>query len=150
MQGKRITDVPGLAYLWQVDNLYLAGQPSPDSWKPLKDLGITKIINLRGEGEMDFAGEIADIKAQEMEYEQFPIVVNGELSAENCKKLSDMIEGEGPHFIHCGSANRVGGWLITYLNMYKNIDFDEAVDIAAANGLTNPGFVDHARRICGL
>lgn len=151
MQGKRITEVPGLAYLWQVDNLLLAGQPSPESWSALKELGVTKVINLRGEGEIDFAGEMSDIQDHGMEYEQFPIIVDGELSPENCQRLSEMVKSDnGTHFIHCGTANRVGAWLITYLHKHKGIDFEQAVDIAAANGLTNPALVQKAKKVCDL
>lgn len=150
MKGQRITDIPGLMHLWKVDNLYLAGQPGPTSWEAIKKLGITKIINLRDESEMDFSGEIQAVKDLGMQYEQFPIVKGGALLADNCKKLSEMITGEGEHFIHCGSANRVGGWLITHLTQYKKISFDDAVDIASDNGLSNPGFIDQAKVICGL
>lgn len=147
MSSNRITDIPGLMHLWKLDNLYLAGQPSANSWETIKELGVTKIINLRDESEMDFSGEVKALKDLGMEYEQFPICKGGALLADNCEKLSKMIEGEGPHFIHCGSANRVGGWLITYLTKYKGIDFEQAVEIAQENGLSNPGFIDQAEEI---
>ena len=135
--------------MWKLDNLYLSGQPSANSWEAIKDLGIKKIINLRDESEMDFSGEISTIEKLGMEYIQLPITKGGALLADNCKKLSDIIEadGNGPHFIHCGTANRVGGWLMTYLSGYKGVDFEEAIDIATENGLTNVGFIDQAREI---
>ena len=150
MKGERITSISGLNYLWKVENLYLAGQPSPESWSEIKELGISKVINLRNDSEMDFSAEISDVKKMGLSYEQFPIVENGQLNAANCKKLSDMINKEDSFLIHCGSANRVGGWLITYLTQYCNIDFEEAVEIASENGLSNPGFIDQAKAICNL
>jgi len=147
MEYKRITDINGLMHLWKVDNLYLAGQPSIESFEKIKELGVTKIINLRSAGEMDFSAEIEKVNSLGLEYVQFPIVENGELNAENCERLSKMIDKENPHFIHCGSANRVAGWLITYLTDYRGMSFDDAVEIAEQNGLSNPGFIDQAEMI---
>ncbi|MFT6631180.1 MAG: protein tyrosine phosphatase (PTP) superfamily phosphohydrolase (DUF442 family) [Bacteriovoracaceae bacterium] len=147
MASNRITDIPGLMHLWKVDNLYLAGQPSANSWEAIKALGVSKVINLRDESEMDFTGEVKVIKELGMEYEQFPIVKGGALLADNCERLSQMLNDTEPHFIHCGSANRVGGWLITYLTKHKGMDFEAAVEIAQENGLSNPGFIDQAEEI---
>lgn len=147
MDTKRITDIPGMMYLWQVDNLLLAGQPHPSSFEHIKNLGVTKIINVRNEAEMDFSGDKEIASSLDMEYEQFPICVNGVLSPDNCKRLSEMLDEDKTHFIHCGSANRVGGWLITYLTQYRKMDFDDAVMIAQGNGLSNPGFIDQAEEI---
>lgn len=147
METKRITDIPGLMHLWKVDNLYLAGQPQDISWDHIKELGVKSIINLRGETEMDFSAEIKKVGELGLEYFQFPIMENGQLIAQNCTRLSEMINDTDPQFIHCGSANRVGGWLITYLTKYRNMDFESAVEIAQENGLSNPGFIDQAQAI---
>lgn len=147
MKGKRITDINGLMYLWQVDNLYLAGQPSLDSWEQIKELGITKVINLRDSGEMDFTDEVEKLKNLGLPYEQFPIVVNGQLDGENCRRLNDMLNETDKFFIHCGSANRVAGWLMTYLTTKRGMDFDSAMEVSQENGLSNPGFIDQAEKI---
>jgi protein tyrosine phosphatase (PTP) superfamily phosphohydrolase (DUF442 family) len=147
METKRITDIPGLMYLWQVDNLFLAGQPAIESWSSIKELGAKKVINLRAEAEMDFSEQEKVIAELGMDYEQFPIVKGGALDAENCKKLSENINTQDKWFIHCGSANRVGGWLITYLVQYRQMDLDAAIEVASNNGLTNPGFIEQAQDI---
>jgi hypothetical protein len=46
--------------------------------------------------------------------------------------------------IHCASANRVGGWVITYLVEEKKMHFDEACEIAMQSGLTNPALISAA------
>ena len=148
MASNRITDLPGLMYLWKVENLYLAGQPSALSWEHIKNLGVKKIINLRDVSEMDFSEEITILNTLGLEYLQFPICENGNLIPENCQKLSEMLNTTDPHFIHCASANRVGGWLITYLVQYRNMDFDDAAQIAEENGLSNPGYIEQAEDIC--
>ncbi len=147
METKRITDIPGLAYLWKVDNLYLAGQPSPESWEKIKELGVKKVFNLRDSAEMDFSAEEQVLKELGIDYEQFPIVVGGQLNRENCERLSSQLDETTPQFIHCGSANRVAGWLITYLTKHRGLSFDEAVEIAQENGLSNPGFIEQAEEL---
>lgn len=149
MDTKRVTDIPGLMYLWKVDNMYLAGQPAPVSWSHIKELGVTKIINLRAEGEMDFSEEKKIISELGLDYEQFPIVENGALNGDACQKLNDMLDETNTHFIHCGSANRVAGWLMTYLTTKRGLNFDEAVTIAEENGLSNPGFIEQAEDLIG-
>ena len=148
MNEKRITDIPGLSNLWKVDNLYLAGQPSANSWDHIAKLNIKKVINLRDTSEMDFSGQEEALSKLGIAYEQFPIVKGGALLEDNCEKLSEMLNTEDEFFIHCGSANRVGGWLITYLTKHRGLDFDTAVEIAERNGLSNPGFIDQAEKIC--
>lgn len=147
MKSTRITDVPGLLHLWKLNNLYLAGQPSPESLESLAQMGIKKVFNLRGAGEMDFAWEESKLSEMGIAYEQFPIITENGLDAANCKRLSDQLNDEDAFFIHCGTANRVGAWLITYLTQYKGMDFEEAVDLAMESGLSNPGFVDQAARV---
>lgn len=134
-------------FLWQVDNLYLAGQPNEGSFEKLKEMGFTKIINLRAENECDFAFEIAACKKLGMEYIQFPIVDGAELIADNCKRLSEMIDETEKWFIHCGSANRIAAWLMTYLPLYRGMSFEKATEVAMNNGLSNPGYIQQARKI---
>lgn len=147
MKSTRITDVPGMMHLWKLDNFYLAGQPQPESIEAIKDMGIKKVFNLRGAGELDFSWEEARLKELGIAYEQFPIVTENGLDADNCKKLTDQLNDSDTFFIHCGSANRVGAWLITYLVEKKGMDFDEAVDLALESGLSNPGFVEQAIKV---
>lgn len=147
METKRITTIPGLNHLWQVDNLFLAGQPTLDSVTGIKELGVTKVINLRGEDEMDFNAERDSFKAASISYEQFPLLVDKRLTREKTEKLSKIVDAEAKPFIHCGTANRVGAWLITYLVEYKGMEFEQAVDIASENGLTNPAFIEQAQEI---
>lgn len=147
MQPVRLNNVPGLVFLWQFENLFIAGQPSEESFEGIKALGVSKVYNMRSAQEADFDFEQKACETLGMDYEQFALVENGKLSAEQCKKLSELINDEDKFFIHCGSANRISGWLITYLTQYKNYSFDQATDIAMNSGLTNPAFIEQARDI---
>ncbi|MCT4641110.1 MAG: hypothetical protein N4A33_02360 [Bacteriovoracaceae bacterium] len=143
----KITDIEGLMYFFRVDNLYLAGQPSVESLEQLKDFNFTKFINLRSSDEGDFSFEEEFCKSHNIEYYHFPIMVDGVLDKEACKKLSELVDSDKNYFIHCASANRVGGWLITYLVQYKNMDFEQAMQIAMQSGLTNPGLIQAAQMV---
>ena len=147
MKTKQITDIPGLNFLFEVDNLFCAGQPSVESFPEIKKLGVTKIFNMRGEGEMDFSFEVSACKELGMEYIHFPLMIDGALSAESCHRLSESINETDKWFIHCGSANRIGAWLITYLVQYRKMDFEDAVEVATNNGLTNPAFIAQAETV---
>lgn len=148
METKRITTIPGLNHLWKVDNIYLAGQPSLDSVAGIKELGVSKVFNLRGKDEMDFGPEEDAFKAADLSYEHYPLLdENKRLSKERTDKLSKMVEAEDTVFIHCGSANRVAAWLITYLVEYKGMEFEDAVDVASENGLSSPAFIEQAQEI---
>jgi protein tyrosine phosphatase (PTP) superfamily phosphohydrolase (DUF442 family) len=147
MKTKRMTEISGLNFLWQVDNLFCAGQPGSESFSQIKELGVSKVFNMRDNSEMDFSFEEKLCEELGMEYIQFPLMVNGQLSSEACHRLSESINENDKWFIHCGSANRIGGWLITYLVKYRNLEFEEAVEIASNNGLTNPGFIEQAQLV---
>jgi len=147
MKSTRIFDVPGLNHLWKLENFYLAGQPSEETFEALRNENIKKVFNLRGESEMDFSWEESKLKDMGIDYEQFPIVTSNGLDAENCKKLNSEVNDNDTFFIHCGSANRVGAWLITYLVLNKGMDFEEAVELASSSGLSNPGFVEQAEQV---
>ncbi|MEX0798987.1 MAG: hypothetical protein WD025_06065 [Bacteriovoracaceae bacterium] len=147
MKSTRMTDVPGLNHLWKLENLYLAGQPGEETMEAIKELGIKKVFNLRNPSEMDFDWEEKKLKDLGIDYEQFPIVTEIGLNPDNCKKLSEQLNEQDNFFIHCGTANRVGGWLITYLVQYKNMDFEDAVELASESGLSNPAFIDQAMQV---
>lgn len=147
METKRINEVPGLMHLWQVDNMLLAGQPQEESFQKLKEMGVTKVFNLRSEDEMDFNYEIEALKKLDIPYIQFPIIKDGNLIAENCLRLNSELNEKDIIMIHCGTANRVAGWLMTYLPLERGMSVDEAVEIAMNNGLTKPDFIEQAKTI---
>lgn len=151
MQCQRLNNVPDLTQFWQVDNLFIAGQPSEESFEMLAKMGFTKIFNMRSENESDFNFEIEACQRLGMEYIQFPIVENGELIPDHCKKLTECIDAEinaeNKCLIHCGSGNRIAAWLMTYLPLSRGISFEEAVQIAMNNGLSSPAFIEQAKKI---
>jgi protein tyrosine phosphatase (PTP) superfamily phosphohydrolase (DUF442 family) len=140
-------NLEGVNNLFKTDGLYLAGQPSLDAIDKIKELGVDVIINFRNGGEVEYHDFEDKYKNLGIEYHHIPIVIHGSLDKDACKRTNDLINEDKTYFIHCGSANRVGGWLITYLVSKKGIDFEQAVDIARNSGLANVDFVEQARQI---
>ena len=147
METKRITSISGLNHLWQVDNLYLAGQPTEQSIQGIKDLGVTKVFNLRNSSEADFSFEENGFKKLGIGYVNIAIIKDQKLQKDKCDELSSLVANESAPFIHCGTANRVGAWLITYLVKNKGMNFEDAVEVASNNGLTSPAFIEQAEDV---
>lgn len=143
----RVVDVKGIMNLFKVDNLYFSSQPNYESLCCLKESkGVKKIVNLRSSCEMDFEVEKKWCEDLGLQYIELPLLKEGHFNFTNVKKLNDLICDDcEPVFIHCGSANRVAGWGITYLVEKKNVDFDEACKIAEDSGLTSFEFIGEAR-----
>jgi protein tyrosine phosphatase (PTP) superfamily phosphohydrolase (DUF442 family) len=93
------------------------GQPTAAHLAELKAQGVRAIINLRAPGEAGFdaAAEEAEVKKLGLRYFNIPVSNQAgpkdEQAAEFLKLTDD--PANRPAFIHCGSANRVGGfWMI--------------------------------------
>lgn len=150
MQGTRIRDYIDMPYLWKIENMYLAGHPTIEAIEDLSSKGLKTIINMRQPGEQDYTELINRCKSLGLNYHHLPIMGELGLDENICTEISSLVKDDEAIMIHCASANRVGGWLITYLVLNKGIDFDDAIDIAMENGLSNPGFVPQAKRVIDL
>ena len=149
--SERITDIPELIHLWKYKNLYLAGQPGEKAWPVLKDRGVVRVINIRGAGEADFDKDKEIVEKLGMDYHHIALIDDGKISqkaADEISKKVQEVDSDKPVIIHCGSANRVAGWLMVHLTK-NGMDFKEAVKVAQENGLSNPGFIEQAQDIVG-
>src|SRR5215510_13203226 len=118
------------------------GQPSSAQLSELKAQGITTVINLRvpGEAGFDAVAEEADVKKLGMKY--FNIPVSNQMGpkdeqADEFLKLTDEAKYR-PVFIHCGSANRVGGFFMIRRVLRDGMTFDAAKTEAQKIGLRSP------------
>lgn len=111
-QKQDFSDIPN--FLRIDKQICTGGQPTMDDLARMKSEGVKAIVNLRRPAEYDAATEEA--KAHELGLRYLNIPVNGkdpkdEQADEFLKFLAD--EHNRPVFIHCASANRVGGfWMI--------------------------------------
>lgn len=91
------------------------GQPTLAQLAELKSQGVTTVINLRTPQEHDAAAEEAEVKKLGLRYFNIPVSNQAgptDAQAAEFLKITDDAMNR-PAFIHCGSANRVGGfWMI--------------------------------------
>lgn len=112
---------PGLGHAQDIRNFLkvntefcTGGQPTDEQLTRLKADGIKSVLNLRVPSEHDANAEI--VKLQQLGIKYFNIPVAGSAPKDEqvdvFLKLTDDPKNR-PMFIHCASANRVGGlWLI--------------------------------------
>jgi uncharacterized protein (TIGR01244 family) len=91
------------------DRLITGGQPDASAWPALAQRGITTVINLRPQAEMDGRDEAGEVQAAGMRYETLPVAGAAGITMENARQLRQLLQGaEGPVLVHCASGNRVG------------------------------------------
>jgi uncharacterized protein (TIGR01244 family) len=123
------------------------GQPTPEQLAQLKAQGVTTVINLRAPGETGFdaAGEEAAAKKLGLRYFNIPVSNQGprEEQATEFLKLTDD-PANRPAFIHCGSANRVGGFWMIRRVLRDGYTMDAAKAEADKIGLRSQALVNFA------
>jgi uncharacterized protein (TIGR01244 family) len=124
------------------------GQPTLAQLAELKAQGVKTIINLRAPGEpgFDAAGEEAEAKKLGLRYFNIPVANQSgpkdEQAAEFLKLTDD--PANRPAFIHCGSANRVGGFWMIRRVLRDGYTMEAAKAEADKIGLRSQALVDFA------
>jgi|GEM_PF-1726827 len=97
------------------NDIYIAGQPAADDMQALKDAGITRVISVRGEGEIDW-DEKAAVEAAGMEFFSIPMAAPEDMTDEALTKIRGMLNqsSEKPVMLHCGAASRAAAIWMTY------------------------------------
>ncbi len=118
-------------------NIYISGQPDSAALEWLKAQGVTTVINLRTQGEMDNRqyvpyDEESFIKNLQLQYVHIPL--GGDDTPYNpqaVKKFADAVDkAEGKVLLHCTVAWRASHMWAAYLIKYKKIPVDEAISNA--------------------
>lgn len=141
-----LTGIP--RFLKLSDQVWTGGQPWPEHLVKLKDAGIKVVINLRPHGESEGDREEARVKELGMSYFNIPVVYNApdELDADDFLKITDEQLKNGPVFIHCAVATRVGAFWMIRRVLRDGWDFDKALEEANRIGLRNQAhLVEFAR-----
>ena len=126
-------------------DLYLAGQFSPQDIEKIKAAGITRVISLRTDGEIDWDQKTALDNAG-LEFIVVPFRAPQELTDDVFDKVRKLLDDSNkPTLFHCGSANRVGGVWMTRRVLDEGIDLETAVKEAKTIGLRNAEYEQKAR-----
>lgn len=127
----------GIAFLSAHTNeIYAAGQPSPEQYQLLKEAGVKHVINLRPESETN-GSEAPLIESMEMQFYALPIAGPADITPANAQAMADLIEqvnGE-PAIIHCASSNRIGA-LIALQKIIKGDELEASIAEGRRWGLT--------------
>ena len=141
--------IEGIRNFTQVEaSIGCGGATSPDAMPELKRRGFVAIINFRLASEPNADIEAARAAAEQtgLKYIHLPFNLSIPNPERQVEAFLDSVvdENNQPAYIHCASANRVGGvWLIKRV---LQDGWDEARALAEAEiiGLTNPRMRDFA------
>jgi len=132
-----LTGIP--RFLKLTHQVWTGGQPWPEHYSKLKDAGIKVIINLRPHAEYEGQREEAKVKELGMNYFNIPVDFRApdELDADDFLKLTDEQLKNGPVFIHCAVATRVGAFWMIRRVVRDGWEYDKALEEANRIGLNN-------------
>lgn len=141
-----LTAIP--AFLKLNEQVWTGGQPTMEHLAKLKESGVKVVLNLRPHGEHNGAREAARVKELGMGYFNIPVVFREPQpeDADDFLRITDEQLKNGPVFIHCAAAIRVGAfWLIRRV-LRDGWDFEKALAEANRIGLRNqPQLIEFAK-----
>ena len=118
------------------EGVLTGGQPTPEQFKTLADLGYGTVVNLRTPGEKDNT-DPALIESLGMRYVSLPIGGAETLNEQNARKLAEILgDAETPVVVHCASGNRVGGLLALKAYYVDENTPEEALAFGREAGMT--------------
>ena len=132
-----VTGIP--RFLKLTDQVWTGGQPWLEHLPKLKDAGVKVIINLRPHAEYQGGREEAKVKELGLSYFNIPVDFSApdELDADDFLKLTDEQLKNGPVFIHCAVATRVGAFWMIRRVLRDGWEYDKALEEANRIGLNN-------------
>ena len=121
------------------ETLAISGQPEPEEFRLLKELGVTTIINLRPPSEEPGFDQQALMDNLEFKYVVIPISTAIDLNRENVEALDEALgtAGNDSVLLHCASANRVGALMALRANWLQGKSSKESIAIGLEHGMTN-------------
>lgn len=120
------------AILADAGKAFLSGQPTKEGLERLKEMGVTTIINLRTQAEMDRIEGYDEAKeAEELGMTYVHIPLGGEEHPYTPEALAKFAEAmktsKGKPLVHCTVAGRASHMWAAYLAKYEGMDINEAV-----------------------
>jgi len=133
-------DAPTIKNFLRVnEQVCTGGQPTMEELEKLKTEGVKAVINLRMPSEYDAEEEAAKVKELGLRYFHIPVDGSDLKDAQVDEFLKVMADKENrPVFIHCMSANRVGGFWMIRRVLADGWTVEKAEGEARQIGLRNP------------
>jgi uncharacterized protein (TIGR01244 family) len=133
----------------RVGRIYFAGQPSEAALRLAADEGVELVINLRPMQEMTKVpfDERALVDELGMRYVTIP-VTPATFSLADVDRFADQLEAtDGLVLLHCSSSNRGGGLWAAYLVWTHELDWNTAMALGQAAGLSRQSMIDATQRV---
>ena len=128
----------------QCGNLFLAGQFGNDDLPQITNAGITRVITLRTNGEIDW-NEKGALKKIGIDLIEVPFRKPDSLTDEVFDEIRKLLKDKkNTTLFHCGSANRVGGVWLPYRVLDEGVDVETATKEAKTIGLRNEAYLEKA------
>lgn len=121
--------------LFQAGRFYFGGQPDEETFRWLAGEGVTLVINIRTNEEMEKHNkekynETDLLKELGINYMNFPLGGKAGYAAQVVDTLSlTLNQHQDKAIIHCKSGGRVSYLWAAYLVKHKGLEIDDAVDI---------------------
>jgi tyrosine-protein phosphatase SIW14 len=130
-------EAPGLPNFHQVnDHVFRGGQPLPQGWLTLANMGIKTVIDLRRTDEHSTEEEAKAVQAANMKYFNFPMKGVVAPSDEQVAKILALLNSNEPVFIHCKrGADRTGAVIACYRIEHDRWDRQQALNEAKSFGM---------------
>ncbi|HKE24413.1 MAG TPA: tyrosine-protein phosphatase [Bryobacteraceae bacterium] len=118
------------------DHLYRGGQPAPEAWQSLAQMGVKTVIDLRREDEHSTAAEAQAVKAAGMAYVNVPMKGVVAPTNEQIAKILSLLDSPGPVFVHCKrGADRTGAVIACYRIAHDRWQREQALQEAKSFGM---------------
>lgn len=117
--------------------LITGGQPEESAWPALAEAGITTIVNLRPESELNYRNEEREVNAANLIYINLPVDGAASLNKEQATVLWDVLNSaDGSVLVHCGTGNRCGAMLALTEAWFRQRDTEDAIAFGKQAGLS--------------
>ena len=140
--------VTGVVNYTQVDGSVACGGDTPrDAFTSLAEQGFRAVVNLRLDGEPGVAEEAEAVEAAGLRYVHLPMAPSAP-EFETAEQFLEVVADPSnqPVYIHCASANRVGGvWAIKRV-VQDGWSREAALAEGHAIGLKSPVIIDFVHR----
>ena len=129
------------------ENFATAGQPKDEAWQKLSANGFKAVLNLRTDKEgVDLNKEREMVEKAGLRYINIPVITSDPKPEQVEAFIKVMKDAQNhPMLIHCGGANRVGGFFMIYRVVEQGWPEDKALEEAKQIGLTSPGLTKFAQ-----
>lgn len=129
--------------LYHAGDVFIAGQPTQTNLDSLIEAGVSLVINLRTDDEMNYLNydEAKFLKSKKIKYIHIPMGGDDGYEADAIEKMGKSInKTDGKILIHCRSAGRATYAWMAWLIRYQDYSIDEAVRLGNKARFSVPFF----------